>query len=66
MARAKGDPKFNVVVLTVAGITGMLTGVALQDKPAVQAVAAAVVVGLAVGLVLLAVLRWIVRRRSGA
>lgn len=61
---AKDAPGLKWATLAVAGIVGMLTGAAVGDMPLANAVAIAVLTGLAAGGVLYVILKLITRKPS--
>jgi hypothetical protein len=63
LLEVKGDPVFNAATLIVAGITGAVTGVAIEGLPLLAELGIAVAVGLAVGGALYAALKALQRRR---
>jgi len=60
----KGDPVVNAATLIVAGTTGAITGVAVENLPPLGKLGVAIAVGLAVGGLLHAAIRAFKRRKS--
>ncbi len=60
----KGDPVVNAASLIVAGTTGAITGVAVENLPTLGKLGVAIAVGLAVGGLLYAAIRAFKRRKS--
>jgi hypothetical protein len=64
MKLLKGDPVLNATVLTVAGVVGALTGVAIEALPTIEKVAIALGVGLTCGALLYVAITLVKRRRQ--
>ncbi len=63
--KLKGDPVLNAATLIVAGVTGTITGVAVEGSTMLATLGVAAVVGLVAGGLLYVVVRALRRRRSG-
>ena len=60
----KGDPVANAAALIVAGTTGAITGVAVENLSTLGKLGVAIAVGLAVGGLLYVAIRAFKRRKS--
>ena len=60
----KSNAFLNCVALVFAGVVGMITGSAVEDLPAAQALVVSSLVGLAAGGVLFVVVKLVVRRKQ--
>jgi hypothetical protein len=63
--KLKGDPVLNAATLIVAGVTGTITGVAVEGSSMLATLGVAAVVGLVAGGLLYVVVGALRRRRSG-
>jgi hypothetical protein len=62
--KLKGDPVLNAAVLIAAGVTGTITGMAVEGSTMLAKLGVAVVVGLVVGGLLYVVIGALRQRRS--
>ncbi len=60
----RGDPVLNAASLIVAGVTGTITGVAVEGLPTLGKLGVAIAVGIGVGALLHAAMRELKRRKS--
>jgi len=60
----KGQPILTCVAIVVAAVVGMLTGVAVEEMPLANMLAAATLTGLIAGGILFAVLKLIIGRKA--